>query len=116
MAFQIVGVQTFGSALSCAPGGLTAHQWGICIYFGIGNLAWQQVINLVHGFTAEGSNPGSHGNADEAGLLKFGSGRIIEPRTITDSRSNFEYDPSVSVRSTRNRAKSNLGGTSPGIV
>ena len=99
MAFQIVGVQTFGSALSCAPGGLNGRQWMICVGFGVGNLLWQQVINMIHYFSKE-VTPGSHGAADEAGILKFGTGRIVEQRSISDSRTSGG-NTSVRIGSTR---------------
>ncbi|KAH8069495.1 calcium-transporting ATPase [Aureococcus anophagefferens] len=84
MLIQVVGVQCAGGLLAVHKDGITSWQWVVCILFGAGELLWQKVINFVLRITKERAAEGPSAFR-EAGLLKFGSGKIALHGSVRDN-------------------------------
>ena len=90
MAFQVLGVAFLGNFLQVAEGkymfGINAWQWLVCLLAGVGEIPWQQLINLVKRATSEKPGGGTRGGKFESGVLKFGSGRVwLHERTVQNT-------------------------------
>ena len=83
--------------------GITSWQWVVCILFGAGELLWQKVINFVLRITKERAAEGPSAFR-EAGLLKFGSGKIALHGSVRDNTRSITSSQR-SARSTSSRRR-----------
>ncbi|KAH8096368.1 calcium-transporting ATPase [Aureococcus anophagefferens] len=103
MLIQVVGVQCAGGLLAVHKDGITSWQWVVCILFGAGELLWQKVINFVLRITKERAAEGPSAFR-EAGLLKFGSGKIALHGSVRDNTRSITSSQR-SARSTSSRRR-----------
>ena len=75
----------------------------VCILFGAGELLWQKVINFVLRITKERAAEGPSAFR-EAGLLKFGSGKIALHGSVRDNTRSITSSQR-SARSTSSRRR-----------
>ena len=104
MVIQAAGVQLAGGLLAVHKDGITSWQWVVCVAFGAGELLWQKVINLVLHVSkerADGDDREGPSAFREAGLLKFGSGKIALAGSVRDN-----------VRSSHNSSRSQRSSSS----
>jgi len=105
---QIIMTQFGGRAIKCIPGGLSAEQFFLSFLLGLGEIPWQQVINVVRRITRE-THPGTGGGSGVSGISKFsskstgGDGRQKLPRFST-SKTNAQVQAQVKERGSIRRA------------
>jgi Ca2+ transporting ATPase len=117
VGLQIMMTQVAGHWVKCIPGGLSFEQFIISFLLGLGEIPWQQVINVARRITKE-HKPGTGGGSGVSGISKFsskstgGDGRQKLPRFSTN-KTNTKVQAEVKKRGSVQRASLRNDGPSP---
>ncbi|KAH8073376.1 calcium-transporting ATPase [Aureococcus anophagefferens] len=103
--FNCFVMMTLFNEINCRKlhGETNVFEGVVCILFGAGELLWQKVINFVLRITKERAAEGPSAFR-EAGLLKFGSGKIALHGSVRDNTRSITSSQR-SARSTSSRRR-----------